>query len=249
MDIAFVKNRVRKLATGPANSAYRTVVARNLPPLTVAGLVKQVNCPGLPYRHEYNYHLAQTFYDEGKKSQARADCIKRALAAYSPDALADLYEELSAAEMSLFAKSHGIERFSPIDADRQMKLAANDIQGTPNRADYLFEGGDFTARKRAQQRRSQEQQRAQMQGPMSGLQSIQQRLQQRHDGAGSRVAALQAEGIRNTRRNLEAQRAQAARLSGKLASASAVRREPPPVPLPIPRGPARCRRRTWWPGR
>lgn len=65
MDIAFVENRVRKLATGPANSAYRTVVARNLPPLTVAGLVKQVNCPGLPYRLEYNYHLAQTFYDEG----------------------------------------------------------------------------------------------------------------------------------------------------------------------------------------
>lgn len=208
MDAAIFEDKAKTRAAQNDNKAYKQFVALELEPLTFEGIYNKAKCPALPYRLEYNYHPAQTFYDEAEKSLRRADCLNKVLANYDPGALADRYEQLSEEETALFEKTHGIKRFSLKDAHAQSRDATAYIRTALNRADYLFEGGDYTARKRAQTRRAQQQQRAQMQGLMAGLQGLQSSLQQRHDAAASRVARLQAQGVENHRRKLQAQRNQ-----------------------------------------
>jgi vacuolar-type H+-ATPase subunit E/Vma4 len=221
MDAEMLAHRQKKKDAQPANKAYRAFVARNLVPLTVDGLLEEAKCPGLPYPIEYNYHPAQKFYDQAGWALQRADCYNRVLNAYDPGALADRYEEVSEEESRLYAETFEQKRFTLQGADKQTRLAAGEINTALKRADYLFKGGDYTARKRAQKRREQQQSRAQMQALMSGLQGIQNTLQQRHDLAASRVAALQAQGVNNYRRKLEAQRSGTAALSAKSAVSAA----------------------------
>jgi hypothetical protein len=202
----FAELRKRKAATGH-NKAYRRFVNRVLKPHTLEGVVKKANCPSLPYRLEINYHPPQTFYDEGGNAVRRAECLHNALNAYDPDRLIEAYEKHLDEETSLFSTTYDIERFSLEESLEQPRQTARNIKVALNRADYLFEGGDITAQKRARKRAAQNREAASMQALMSGLQNLERDLQHRHDLAANRVARLQAQGVRNYRAKLREQRA------------------------------------------
>ncbi|MDX6752136.1 hypothetical protein SH611_20205 [Geminicoccaceae bacterium 1502E] len=220
VDQAQVDHSAGLKAADSANRSYQRFVARELTPLTVAGLVGQRNCPGLPYPLEINYSPPETFYGEAQNALRRATCYTEALEAFDPDALADRYEEVAGEESALFSETYGIERFSLADGEKEAAEAVASVNLALERADYLFKGGDITAKKRARARREQQQQTAMMQGLMAGLQGVEQTLQQRHDMAAARIARLQAEAVRNHVRKQRATTAAAttARTAGTTAA-------------------------------
>jgi hypothetical protein len=220
MDEVIYEDKRKKELARDDNNAYWRFIRQELTPLTVNDMIKKAKCPDLGHRLQYNYHPIKDFYDGGNQSLRRAECYNKVLTDYDPDALINRYEQLSDQEDALFAKTHGIKRWSLDSALKQTGPAAREVRVAVDRAEYLFEGGDYTARAHAKQRANQRRERAQMQSLMSGLQGIQNTLQQRHDQAAARVAQLQAQGMANHRARLQAQRNQLSATSRSAASSA-----------------------------
>ena len=208
MDEVIYEDKRKKELARDDNNAYWQFIREELTPLTVNNMIKKAKCPDLGHQLAYNYHRIHDYHDAGNQSLRRAECYNKILTDYDPDALIKRYEQISDQEDALFEKTHGIKRWSLENALKQSDPAAREISIAVDRAEYLFEGADYTARAHAKQRANQQRERAQMQSLMRSLQGIQSTLQQRHDQAAGRVAQLQAQAMANHRARLQAQRNQ-----------------------------------------
>jgi len=190
----------RVAAASSANRAYRRFIVNKLTPMSVDGLIKARRCTALPYQLNANaIQPPKEYYERAEQAIKRAKCLDAVLTDYDPDALIDAYAGLLDEEAELFGKTYKLNRFDLQKTLNQANVAYKAIPFAVDRAEGLYEAGNWRAKRNAQIKRQQARERAVMQSFMSSLQEMNAVLAQRRDLAAANVKALQRQGVQNSR--------------------------------------------------
>lgn len=184
----------RKKAAEAANQAYRTFIYQSFVQLTLTEKVKKGQCPSLPYMLR-SYDPPAEWYRQGDIAVTRANCLTELVNSYDPTPLISAYERNLDQESKLYASTYGIERFSLEDALDTVNQVVRDIQIAGERAQALYDGGDYWSERNQQRKADQARQAQAMRGLVQGLQSLDQTLQAQNRQTEANVRRLQAQAF------------------------------------------------------
>lgn len=184
----------RKKAAEAANQAYRTFVYQSFVQLTLTDKIKRAKCPSLPYMAR-SYDPPAEWYQQGDIAVTRANCLTELVNSYDPNHLISAYERNLDQESKLYASTYGIERFSLEDALDTVNQVVRDIQIAGERAQALYDGGDYWSERNQQRKADQARQAQAMRGLVQGLQSLDQTLQAQNRQTEANVRRLQAQAF------------------------------------------------------